>query len=80
MSALFPIPKTSSSFGSSKSIGFPCEIISGNSPSAGLESRLRLKKILNGAKKRCQATPIVKSLEITTNHITETQILIAATV
>ncbi|CAB4763918.1 unannotated protein [freshwater metagenome] len=70
----------SSSFGSSKSIGLPCEIISGNGPSAGLESKLRLKKILNGAKNRCQATPIVKSLEITINQSADTQIFIPATV
>ncbi|CAB4758214.1 unannotated protein [freshwater metagenome] len=78
MSARVPNPKTSSSFGSSKLITSPCDNMAGSGPSDDLPLALRRKKILNGAKKRCQATPIVKLLAITMNHTIDTTILTVA--
>ncbi len=75
-----PIPNTSSSAGFSKSTAFPFEMISLSAPSEGRPSIFRLKKILNGAKKRCQATPIFKLIPITTNQSIEIIILVAATI
>ena len=42
-SSILPRPKTSSSPGSSKSIGLPPLVIGGSGPSAGAPSALRLK-------------------------------------
>ena len=78
MSARVPKPNTSSSLGSSKLISSPCDIITGNAPSEDFPSALRRKKILNGAKKRCHATPIVKLDAITMNQAIDPTILIVA--
>ena len=61
-------------------MGFPCESISGSAPRVGVAETLRLKKILNGAKKRCHATPIVRFAAITINQVIEMMILSAATI
>ena len=50
-SSMRPRPNTSSSPGSSKSIGFPCEVITGNGPSA---LGKRLAETLIGATKMCR--------------------------
>ena len=50
-SSIFPRPNTSSSPGSSKSIGFPPEVITGNGPSAFGN---RLAETLIGATKMCR--------------------------
>ena len=75
-----PRPKTSSSAGSSKLTSLPCDNITGSAPSEGLLKSpvLRLKKILKNAKNRCQATPIVKLIEITMNQAIEITILAVA--
>ena len=78
MSPRFPSPNTSSSAGSSKLTGLPFDNISGNAPSEFLPLAFRLKKILNGAKNRCQAIPIVKLVAITTNQSIDIKILTAA--
>ncbi len=50
-SSILPRPKTSSSPGSSKSIGLPAEVITGNGPSAFGK---RLAETLIGATKMCR--------------------------
>ena len=80
ISARVPSPKTSSSFGSSKLISSPWDIIGGRAPSDDAPSALRRKKILNGAKKRCHAIPMVRLLAITINHSIDPTILIVATI
>ena len=73
-SVIVPAPNTASSAGSSKSTS------SGSSgPSATMPDGLRLNQMLNGARNRCQATPIERLSAITANHAIDTTILTIAT-
>ena len=61
-SSTLPTPRTESSSRSSMSsrvIALPSEVSGFMAPSAVEPSDSRLKKTLNGARKRCQATPMV---------------------
>src|SRR4051812_14695360 len=51
-------PKTSSSPGSVKSIGFPPDVIGSSPPRDVAPSALRLNQMFGNARKRCQATPM----------------------
>ena len=74
-----PTPKTSSSAGSSKSIGLPREIIGCSGPSATSPVALRLNQMLKNAENRCQATPIVGFSAIVISQAIEITILNSAT-
>ena len=74
-----PTPKTSSSAGSSKSIGLPRETIGCSGPSATSPVALRLNQMLKNAENRCHATPIVGLSAIVISQAIEMTILNSAT-
>ena len=72
-------PKTSSSPGSVKSIGFPSDTIGWSAPRAVEPSAFRLNQMFGKARNRCQATPMSVFSATTIIQTKDVAILISAT-